>query len=133
MTAPRNKKGNTPHQARQHAERKGRQAEWLVACHYFARGYRIIAIRYKSPGGEADLVAFRGDTLAFIEVKARNDFDTAILAVAPRQRARIESASRNFLSRNRQYAEFGVRFDIAAVVGWQVRLTKDAWRARQPI
>ena len=36
-----------------------------------ARGYRILARRFRTPHGEIDIVARRGGLIAFVEVKAR--------------------------------------------------------------
>jgi putative endonuclease len=56
---------------RQRAERGGRRAEWLAALWLQLKGWRIVARRVRTPVGEVDLVARRGRTLAFVEVKAR--------------------------------------------------------------
>jgi len=56
---------------RRTAERGGRRAERLAAWWLRLKGWRILAIRARTPVGEVDLVARRGRTLAFVEVKAR--------------------------------------------------------------
>ena len=38
-----------------------------------SKSYRIVAQRYKTKAGEIDLVARRGDHLAFVEVKRRKN------------------------------------------------------------
>jgi putative endonuclease len=53
------------------AERGGRRAERLAAWWLRLKGWRILAIRARTPVGEVDLVARRGRVIAFIEVKAR--------------------------------------------------------------
>lgn len=58
---------------RRRAEAGGRSAEKLAAWWLRLHGWRILATRARVPGGEVDLVARRGRTLAFIEVKARAD------------------------------------------------------------
>ena len=42
-----------------------------------AKGFRIAARRWRSPVGEIDIVARRGNLLVFVEVKARERFDDA--------------------------------------------------------
>ena len=77
---------------RRRAERRGKSAELLCLWHLRLKGYRILARRYKTPMGEIDLIARRGDTVAAIEVKARADFDRAGAAITHRQQQRIMRA-----------------------------------------
>ena len=56
---------------RQRAERGGRRAEFIASLWLRIHGWRILARRARTPVGEVDIVAKRGRTLAFIEVKAR--------------------------------------------------------------
>lgn len=62
-------------------ERLGRRGETLAAWYLRLKGWRILAQRVKTPRGEVDLVARRGKTVAFVEVKWRAnalDLDLAI-------------------------------------------------------
>jgi putative endonuclease len=56
---------------RQAAERGGRRAETIAAWWLRLKGWTILARRVRTPVGEVDLVARRGRTIAFVEVKAR--------------------------------------------------------------
>lgn len=78
----------------------GHWAERLAVAVLMLKGYRILARRYVVRGGEIDIVARRGSTVAFIEVKARPTLDEALLAVTERKRRRIERAAAVWLSRN---------------------------------
>src|SRR4029078_2681459 len=63
---------------RQAAEKRGRWAETLACWYLRLNGWRILARRARVPGGEVDVIARRGRTLAFVEVKARaSDADAA--------------------------------------------------------
>ena len=53
-------------------EAQGRRGEVLAAWYLRLTGWRILARRLKTPRGEIDLVARRGRTLVFVEVKWRN-------------------------------------------------------------
>ena len=66
---------------RAEAERRGRKGEGLAALWLRLHGWRIVGRRVKTPRGEIDLVARRGRTVAFVEVKWRagaEGLDTAI-------------------------------------------------------
>ena len=58
--------------SRAERERQGRRGETLAAWFLRFKGWRILAQRVKTPRGEIDLVARRGGTVAFVEVKWRN-------------------------------------------------------------
>src|SRR5512132_1023946 len=59
-----------PRAERQVAFRLGLSAETRAAAMLLAKGFRIVARRWRSPVGEIDLVARRGRLLVFVEVKA---------------------------------------------------------------
>ncbi len=66
---------------RAEAEARGRRGETLACWYLRLKGWRILAQRQKVRGGEVDIVARRGRTVAFVEVKWRAraaDLDTAI-------------------------------------------------------
>ncbi|MXO90230.1 YraN family protein [Pontixanthobacter aquaemixtae] len=66
---------------RQLAEKSGRDGERRAAIWLKLKGWSILAERRKTPLGEVDLIARRGNVVAFIEVKWRKrkaDLDHAI-------------------------------------------------------
>jgi putative endonuclease len=64
----------------------------------------------------------KGDTTAFVEVKARGSIDAAIAAVTPYQSKRIAAAARSFMGRDRKAARQFCRFDIVAVSPYHLPL-----------
>src|SRR5260221_6610880 len=78
--------------ARVAAFRTGLSAETRAAAYLMAKGYRILAKRFRTPHGEIDIVARRRNLIVFIEVKARASLDDAAYAVTPRQQQRIIDA-----------------------------------------
>src|SRR3954467_1837101 len=88
-----------PQPERQVAFRLGLSAESRAAALLIAKGFRILARRWRSPVGEIDIVARRGRLLVFVEVKARAAFDDAAWSVTDRQRARIAAAAEAWLAR----------------------------------
>ena len=98
--------------ARLAAFRTGLSAESRAAAYLMAKGYRILAKRFRTPHGEIDLVARRRHCLAFVEVKARASLDEAAYAVTPRQQARIIDAAQVWLMAHPEHAELELRFDV---------------------
>jgi putative endonuclease len=78
----------------------GLRAEWLAALWLMLKGYRILARRYSAAGGEIDIVARRGDVIAFVEVKARPGLEEAAVAISEGKRRRMSQAARAWLTRN---------------------------------
>src|SRR5580693_3963492 len=83
--------------ARVAAFRTGLSAESRAAAYLMAKGYRILAKRFRTPYGEIDIVARRRNLVAFVEVKARATLDDAAFAVTPRQQGRIIDAAQAWL------------------------------------
>ena len=101
--------------ARVAAFRTGLSAESRAAAFLMAKGYRILARRFRTPHGEIDLVARRRNLVAFVEVKARASLDDAAYAVTPRQQARIIAAAQAWLMAHPEHAEFELRFDAMLI------------------
>jgi putative endonuclease len=101
--------------ARVAAFRTGISAESRAAAWLMAKGYRILAKRFRTPHGEIDIVAQRRNLVAFIEVKARASLDDAAYAVTPRQQARIIAAAQAWLMAHPEHAELDLRFDAMLI------------------
>ena len=104
---------------RQKAYRKGHRGEWFAALALTLKGYRIIARRYRTPLGEIDLIARRGNVVAIVEVKARRTLDQAMDAVAYGSQRRIDGAATIWLSRQKDYARLTLRYDLVAILPWR--------------
>ena len=114
---------------RRRAEQRGQWAEQAAAWWLRLKGYRILARQERGPMGEIDLIATRGNTLAFIEVKSRATFADALDAVSSTQRGRIERAASHYVALNPALENMSWRFDIVAVIpGKWPRHMVDAWR-----
>ena len=100
---------------RQVAFRLGISAESRAAAFLIAKGFRILARRYRTPVGEIDIVAGRRRLLIFVEVKAREKFDDAAWSVTDRQRARIVAAAEAWLAAHSNPAIEDIRFDAVLV------------------
>ena len=96
--------------------RTGRSGEAMAEAYLAARGYKLIARRFRLRNGELDLVMADGGTIVFIEVRRRR---TAILgdpleSIGPLKQRRIIRAARVFLTVRRLHAST-CRFDVVAV------------------
>lgn len=100
---------------RQAAETRGRRAETLAALWLRLKGYRILARRVRLPVGEIDLIARKGDVLAFVEVKARSDFTSAANAVTASSWMRINRAADGWTARRPDLRALSWRFDLVAI------------------
>jgi putative endonuclease len=97
------------------AFRLGLSAESRAAVFLVAKGFRILARRWKSPLGEIDIVARRRHLLIFVEVKARADLDAAAWSVTARQQARIAAAAEIWLAQSPDQSIRDIRFDAVLV------------------
>ena len=104
-----------PSAAKVAAFRTGLSAESRAAAYLMAKGYRILAKRFRTPYGEIDIVAKRRNLVAFVEVKARATLDDAAFAVTPRQQGRIIDAAQAWLVAHPEHANFELRFDAMLI------------------
>jgi putative endonuclease len=100
---------------RQRAERGGRRAESIAAWWLRLKGWAILARRVRTPLGEVDLVARRGRTLAFVEVKARATAGEAERSLDEYRLRRVAAAAGAIAHR---YGEAGddIRIDALFIV-----------------
>ncbi|MEO1552976.1 MAG: YraN family protein [Pseudomonadota bacterium] len=114
---------------RRGAERRGRQAEFLAKWWLRLHGYAILAIRFKRPFGEIDIIARRRQTLVFIEVKQRATLDLARAAVPDRAWQRIARAAEAWARTRPELARADWRFDLIAISSKGiVKHFRDYWR-----
>lgn len=110
------------------AERDGRRGEGMAALYLRLAGWRILARRVKTPRGEIDIVARRGRTVCFVEVKWRatdGELDTAISL--PRLR-RVASAAEALTARFAR-PDDTVRIDVILIApGRWPRRIENAWQ-----
>ncbi|MEI6485553.1 MAG: YraN family protein [Sphingomonadales bacterium] len=103
--------------ARQANERRGRLAEHVAAIYLIVKGYRLLGRRLRTPGGEIDLLMRRGDTLVFVEVKARASVDSGLAALHPAQARRCQAAAR-WLAPRHGWPGAVLRHDAVVITPW---------------
>jgi putative endonuclease len=109
----------------------GRRSEILAIDYLRSLGYRIVISPYRTKTGEVDVIAWDGDMLVFVEVKARQNSEPPEDSVGYRKQQRIIRAAQAYISRYRLH-ETPYRFDILAVTVLpqskpEFRLLRDAF------
>jgi putative endonuclease len=93
-------------------------------------GWRVLDRRWRRRAGELDLVAADGETVVFIEVKARSSarFGLPEEAVGRAKQARLSRLAGLYL-RERGLAGRPARFDVIALSGGELRHIRGAFLA----
>lgn len=92
-----------------HAYVHGLWAEQWSVLVLRIKGYRILGQRIKTPFGEIDILAAKGNTMVVVEVKKRSDELAAASAIAPAQQSRLISAGSHMLGQHHGFET--LRFD----------------------
>lgn len=101
------------------------------AYNYVAKlGMKPLEKNYRRAGGEIDLIALDGDTVVFIEVKARMSprYGTAAEAVNAQKRRCVVRAALAYLQAKR-LLDAHVRFDVIAIDGGKIQYIQNAFDA----
>lgn len=95
---------------------KGKKGENSVCRHLKLKGYKILERNYHSKYGEIDIIAAKGDIVAFVEVKARaqQGMGTPREAVSQSKQGKIVKTACCYI-RDKKLA-LQPRFDVAEVI-----------------
>jgi putative endonuclease len=111
---------------------RGLKAEKIAALYLRVKGYKILHQRYKTPFGEIDLIAQKGNVTAFVEVKARSTQAKALESLTPIMRRRIERAAGYFAARQSAVLHrtlHDLRFDLITLsTPLRIHHLDNAWR-----
>lgn len=107
---------------------RGLFAEFLARMYLRLHGYRIILSRYitgrHTNRAEIDIIAKRGNTLTFIEVKQRKTLEKAWAAITVQQTKRLRRAAETYILQTGWRGN--ARFDVIIVYGWHIKHIKNA-------
>ncbi len=121
-------RGGRARKARQEAVQRGLWAERFCALMLQAKGFRLLARRFRTPVGEIDLIAARKRLIIFVEVKFRASADEALGAIGSAQMDRIRRAAGLFIAQHPEWEGADQRFDVLAVSPWKLPIhIKNAW------
>ncbi|MBN8817060.1 MAG: YraN family protein [Sphingomonas sp.] len=112
---------------RKAAEASGRRGERIAAWWLRLKGWRILDRRVRTPAGEVDLVARKGNLIAFVEVKTRATDAELDFAIDERRLSRVAAAAEVLMPR---YAGPGddIRVDVILIAPGAVpRHIENAW------
>jgi len=104
---------------RRQRTRRGRLAEHVASVYLMAKGYRILARRWKTHQGEVDLIAVRGARLVFVEVKYRQSLAAAEASITENLRHRVRRSAQLWLARKADYQGHDVGFDLIFLRPWR--------------
>ena len=94
------------------------------------QGMTVLERNYRRAGGEIDLIVRDGDTIVFVEVKARRSprFGTPAEAVTPAKMRHVVRAAMGYLQADR-LLDSPTRFDVIAIDGAALRHIRGAFDA----
>lgn len=115
------------------ANQSGKIAEFMCRMYMRFFGYRIIAKNYrcgtgkKTPFGELDFVAVKGNVIVFCEVKKRQSNMEFLRALSYQQQQRILNGGQYFMRANPKYKKYEMRFDVFFVkLPFEIKHLKNA-------
>ena len=109
------------------AEASGRRGERLAGWGPRLKGWSILDRRVRTPAGEVDIVARRGNLIAFVEVKTRATAAELDFAIDERRLSRVAAAAEYLMPK---YAGPGddIRVDVILLApGTRPRHIENAW------
>jgi putative endonuclease len=100
-----------------HKKGLGNKGEKSAVKYLKAQGYKILATNYRTPFGEADIIAADGDEVVFTEVKTRtsDSFGTPAEAVVSAKQRRYKRIAQFYWMETGK--EPNARFDVLEVYG----------------
>ncbi len=108
------------------------KGEQIAAIFLKKKGYRILASNFNGKGFEIDLVARKGDTIAFVEVKRRksDDFMSPLCSIGKKRQEHIIKGAKFFLQSNDLCGRYDARFDVVTIIGKEENIEhyEDAFR-----
>ncbi|MBE6689472.1 MAG: YraN family protein [Ruminococcaceae bacterium] len=98
----------------------GNRAEGFVRIYLILHGYRIHDTNFYTGFGEIDIVASKGDTLVFVEVRSKTQksarlYGTPAESVTPKKQSFIIKSARQYMRESfLPYRKY--RFDVVEVI-----------------
>ena len=96
---------------------RGRAAEDMALRYLEQHGLQLVTRNFRCTRGEIDLIMRHGDSLVFVEVRARrnDNFGSGADSVDARKQAKLNAAASLYLQQHAQPANGTCRFDVVAI------------------
>ncbi len=110
----------------------GRAGEDIAAAWYEDNGYEVLERNWRRREGEVDLIARKGRTVVFCEVKTRSSdaFGTGAESVLPAKQRRVRRLASRWLAELTPAsgrALVDLRFDVVCITAGVVDVLEDAF------
>jgi putative endonuclease len=104
-------------------------AERRAVVHYLIRGYRILGTNVWAGGNELDVIARRGRTLVFCEVKSKTGdrFGDPLEMVTAEKQRRLRRAAEAWLAVHPELAALEMSFEVVAVRDGRLQRVRNAF------
>ena len=107
---------------------EGDGGEILAANFLKLQKYKILQTNYRNKIGEIDIIAQKGQTIVFVEVKRRStlQYGRPIEAVDTRKQNKIRKTAEIYLMLNKQTLN-DVRFDVIEILDEEINHVENAF------
>ena len=102
---------------------KGNEAEELASRYLYDNGFEILEKNFYSRFGEIDIIAYKDDTLHFVEVKSGEDYERAIQNITPTKLSRLIKTGDVYMKKNNTELDF--MYDALVVVDEKIWLIEN--------
>ena len=108
---------------------KGRTGEDMAATALEEAGYIIVKLNYRYSGGEIDIIAQKGESLYFVEVRAKTTaaFGTPAESITAAKKAKIKNTAALYLSENPFNGDIHFLFALVNLKNKSLTLLEDSF------
>jgi putative endonuclease len=124
--------GPAPESGQERRAALGRNGEDTAVAWYEDHGYEVLERNWRRREGEVDIIARKGRTVAFCEVKTRTTdaFGSGAEAVLPAKQRRVRRLASRWLAEltpSSGRALVDLRFDVVSITAGEVDVIEDAF------
>ncbi len=107
---------------------KGKEKEEMAAKYLKKQGYKIIERNFTKRTGEIDIIAKKGHTIVFVEVRSLKEGEIDPSETVNRKKQeRILKTARLFLMEHPEFENYDIQFDFVGIVGNKINHIENAF------